>query len=75
MRGVTLIETIISLALLGVILAISGMALSSLRPPAGSSSADSLERARAAAITTGTPQIASGLLFLPDGRIVREHAK
>lgn len=78
-RGVTLIELITALAILGLVVGISGVALASLRFPRESETARELQRARIAAIRTGRPVIVVGhlapdtghrFLFLPDGRAV-----
>jgi prepilin-type N-terminal cleavage/methylation domain-containing protein len=84
-RGVTLVELIVALALLGLILGISGMALTSLRPSPGSERVRVLATARSRAIRTGqqvrvsvdSPVTGSGIprhstlvVFLPDGRAI-----
>lgn len=68
-RGFTLVELIVVLSLFGLMLGISGLALSSLRvsePPAQ----QELRAARAGAIRDGIPRTAHGVLFLPDGRAI-----
>lgn len=70
MRGVTLLETIVALAIFGVLLGLSALALAPLRNPPGAAFLDSLERARATAIVSGTPERLGGVLFLPDGRVI-----
>ncbi len=76
-RGVTLVELMVALALLGLILGISTLAVASLRPPAGSEIKQAVQRARAEAIRTGVPVSTARyhsplptVLFLPDGRAV-----
>jgi type II secretory pathway pseudopilin PulG len=72
MAGVTLVELLAVLLMLGLLLGVSGMALGSLSTPKESKRVRDLERARATAIRTG---IASSVTldsaivrFLPDGR-------
>ena len=67
-RGVTLLELVVVLALLGVIFAVSSVALGSLRQPGPTGTASELRAARRQAIQSGIAQRASGALFLPDGR-------
>lgn len=77
----TLIEMIVVIALLGLILGISGLALASLREPRGSARARALTEARAQAIRSGEPvrvdlappdstdaPSSVPVVFLPDGR-------
>ncbi len=64
----TLIELIVALVILSLILGVSGLALASLRPPAGSELARARQQARAQAISTGTPVRGDSVLYLPDGR-------
>lgn len=79
--GFTLVELIVVLAIMGLMAGISGLAMTSLRPPRESVCAQALRRARAAAIRTGQPtraEITPGAasdcsvlpapMFLPDGR-------
>jgi len=81
--GVTLIELVVALALLGLILGISGLALASLQSPRDSERVRELSRARAEAIRTARPVRAAfptdtvrnrsplpSPLFLPDGRAI-----
>ena len=78
MRGITLLELIVALALLTVILGVSGLAVASLRPPPQSEQLRALRQARTQAIRSGAPVQAvmhnaprsTHLLFLPDGRAV-----
>src|SRR6266545_2251872 len=71
MKGVTLVELIVALALLGLILGISGLALESLRPPPASDAMRQLEAARAQALRTGRPVVVHvdtvPVRFAPDG--------
>jgi len=69
-RGVTLLELIVSLALLAVILGVSGLALAGLRPTSRAGAEGRLRQARADAIRGGTAVRAESVLFLPDGRAV-----
>jgi hypothetical protein len=82
--GTTLVEMIVVLALLGVILGVSGVTLASLRQPGDAHAVHELRGARAEAIRTGRPvhvlgvpgdSVASHIprppplvTFLPDGR-------
>ena len=71
-RGVTLVELLVVLVLLGLLFAVSGLALASLSPPRDSARVRALAAARAKAIRAGVPvslnDSASTVLFLPDGR-------
>jgi len=84
-KGTTLIELVVALAVLGLILGISGLALASLRAPRESERVRELRRARAEAIRAGTPvrtavspdtatndapRTRHSILFLPDGRAI-----
>jgi prepilin-type N-terminal cleavage/methylation domain-containing protein len=53
--GVTLVELLVVLTILGLILAISGVALASLRAPREAALVRALREARAKAIRTGKP--------------------
>jgi prepilin-type N-terminal cleavage/methylation domain-containing protein len=76
--GVTLIELIVVLAIIGVMAAISGVAVAGLTLPRESEETAALRRARTEAIVTGAPVRAvdhrsprtAHPLFLPDGRAV-----
>src|SRR5262249_11186000 len=68
MRGVTLLELLVVLAILGVLLGVTGLALGSLKAPRESQETADLRLARTTAIRSGIPQRARGILFLPDGR-------
>ena len=70
MRGVTLIELIVALALVGLILGVSGLSLASLQPEQRSLAIRAMERARSQAIRTGSPVRVDSVLFLPDGRAI-----
>jgi len=69
-RGVTLVELLVVLALLGLVLGVSGLALASLREPLKAEELRDLQRARADAVQSGEPRTAHGVLFLPDGRAI-----
>jgi len=68
--GVTLVELLVVLAVLGLVLGVSGLALASLHEPRESDELRDLRRARAAAIDSGGARAAHGVLFLPDGRAI-----
>ena len=81
--GFTILELMVVLAILGLTLAVSGLALASLRAPRESAWIREVRRARAEAIRTGAAVRASlpappsttlhrprPLLFLPDGQAV-----
>ncbi len=81
MRGVTLVELLVVIVILGVVFSTTGLALTSLRAPRASAWVRELHRAREEAIRTGRqvrakqplpPATALGRprppLFLPDGR-------
>jgi prepilin-type N-terminal cleavage/methylation domain-containing protein len=68
--GVTLVELVVVLAILGLVLGVSGLALASLRKPAQSAEIQNLARARAEAIQDGEPVARDSVLFLPDGRAI-----
>ncbi|OLD39482.1 MAG: hypothetical protein AUI57_03160 [Candidatus Rokubacteria bacterium 13_1_40CM_2_68_8] len=76
-RGVTLVELIVVVAIIGLVFGVTGLAFSSLRAPRESAWAAALRQARTEAIhngrpvravTTGTQHVAP--LFLPDGRAI-----
>lgn len=82
LAGVTLVELLVVLALLGVMLGVTTVAIVSLDPPVGAERAAALRRARAEAVRTGKPVRITGssmtpgsdrsplpvqVLFLPDG--------
>lgn len=64
----TLVELTVVLAILGLLAAISGLALASLKPRQEAAELRELRRARAEAIRTGVAVRALSVLFLPDGR-------
>jgi prepilin-type N-terminal cleavage/methylation domain-containing protein len=76
--GFTLLEVIVVIAVLGLILGMSGLAFVGLRAPRESDIARELRRARNQAIQTGRPVITGNnrapriayVLFLPDGRAI-----
>jgi prepilin-type N-terminal cleavage/methylation domain-containing protein len=74
--GVTLLELIVVLGILGVILGVSGLALGALKAPASGASLRELQRVRTEAIRTGMPRTTHDarrtavVRFLPDGRAI-----
>jgi prepilin-type N-terminal cleavage/methylation domain-containing protein len=70
MRGVTLVELIVALALFGLILAVSGLSLASLQPARHSAAIRAMEHARADAIRMGSPVRVDSVLYLPDCRAI-----
>jgi len=84
-RGFTLLEVVVALALFGLVLGVSGLALASLREPSAAALSRQLIAARDSAIRSGdrvsvtvslpdtgeyhAPRT-THLLFLPDGRAV-----
>jgi prepilin-type N-terminal cleavage/methylation domain-containing protein len=70
MRGVTLVELIVALALFGLILGVSGLSLASLQPARESAAIRAMEHAHAEAIRRGSPVRVDSVLFLPDGRAI-----
>jgi len=70
MRGVTLLELLVVLTILGLLLGVSGLAIGSLRVPRESQDVIDLRRARADAIQSGVPRTVHGVRFLPDGRAI-----
>jgi prepilin-type N-terminal cleavage/methylation domain-containing protein len=69
-RGMTLLELLVVLTVLGVVFGVTGLAIGSLRAPRESEEILALSRARAEAIHSGAPRKADGVLFLPDGRAI-----
>lgn len=71
MRGVTLVELLVVLALLGVLTGLAGVTLGSLRAPPVSEPLGELQAARAAAVRTGRPtewsHETTAIRFRPDG--------
>ncbi len=68
MRGFTLIEMLVVIALLGIMVGVTTVALAPRRQTQGPSS--DLQHARIDAIKSGAPRMAHGVLFLPDGRAI-----
>jgi prepilin-type N-terminal cleavage/methylation domain-containing protein len=73
--GFTLVELVVVLAILGLVLMVSGVALTSVRPTPATDSSRALARARAEAIRAGRPVVVTHhaprtthIVFLPDGR-------
>jgi prepilin-type N-terminal cleavage/methylation domain-containing protein len=73
MRGVTLLELLVVLTILGLLLGLSGLAIGSLQMPRESQQTIELRRSRADAIQSGAPRTAYGVRFLPDGRAIGPH--
>jgi prepilin-type N-terminal cleavage/methylation domain-containing protein len=69
-HGVTLLELIVVLAVLGVILGVTGLALGTLKSPREAQRLTDLRQARAEAIHAGAPRTAHGIRFLPDSRAI-----
>ena len=69
-RGVTLVELLAVLTVLGLTLGVSGLALASLRAPRESELVMELRQARADAIRAGAPRTSHQIRFLPDGRAI-----
>lgn len=65
-RGFTLLEVLVTLSLLGLMGAVSGLSVAALRPREGSVALRAIERARSDAVETGRP-----IVFHHDGRQVR----
>lgn len=75
MRGTTLVELLVTLAILGLLAALSGVSVAGLRPPTAAGPARALDSARAAAIRAGRIIRFAGdsgyrAVLLPDGRVV-----
>jgi prepilin-type N-terminal cleavage/methylation domain-containing protein len=70
MRGVTLVELLVVLTVVGLLIGLTGLALASLREPHESQRVMEMRAARAAAIRDGIRISADGALFLPDGRVI-----
>ncbi len=68
MRGFTLMEMLVVLALLGIMVGVSTLALA--RRPAPTRALMEVQEARIEAIKSGEPRTAHGVLFLPDGRAI-----
>lgn len=77
-EGFTLVEVIVVIAILGITLGVSGLALASLKAPRESEVVRQLRRSRENAILSGIPihtvmnhaPRTTHVLFLPDGRAV-----
>jgi len=69
-QGVTLLELLVVLTLLGVVLGVAGLAIGSLQAPRESEEILALKRAREDAIHSGVPRTTHGVRFLPDGRAI-----
>jgi prepilin-type N-terminal cleavage/methylation domain-containing protein len=69
-HGVTLLELLVVLTVLGIVLAVSGLAVNSLRLSRGSEEQMVVATVRAQAIHSGASRTANGALFLPDGRVI-----
>lgn len=70
MRGVTLLELLVVLTIVGVLLGVTGLAIGSLQTPREAQGVMDLRDARSAAIHSGRPRLAHDVLFLPDGRAI-----
>jgi prepilin-type N-terminal cleavage/methylation domain-containing protein len=80
-RGLTLVEMLVVLALLGVVASIAAVALPPVAAPPASTALDSLATARRTAITSGRPVTvvlsfdsgpARRVTAFPDGRVVAD---
>ena len=69
-HGVTLLELLVVLTVLGVVLGMTGLAIASLKAPRESDEILALRRARAEAIQLSAPRSVQGVRFLPDGRAI-----
>jgi prepilin-type N-terminal cleavage/methylation domain-containing protein len=67
-HGLTLLELVVVLTILGIVLGVTGLALGALQSPRESQMLMELRAARADAIQSGAQRVARGVLFLPDGR-------
>lgn len=68
-KGFTLLELIAVLAIVGLIVSLSTVALGSLVRPEDPD-VRARREARAKAIRQGIPVVSHGLRFLPDGRVI-----
>jgi hypothetical protein len=72
--GITLVELLVVLVLLGLLTTLGAVSVTSLRPPPGAARLDTLRSARARAIRSGTPVTlthdSAPIRFLPDGRVL-----
>jgi prepilin-type N-terminal cleavage/methylation domain-containing protein len=77
-RGYTLLEVLVVLAIMGIALGVSGLALASLKAPREAEQVRQLRQARERAIQSGGPvflditmaRSTTHVLFLPDGRAI-----
>jgi prepilin-type N-terminal cleavage/methylation domain-containing protein len=72
-RGATLVELMVTVAVLGLLAGLAAVSVQALRPPETTERDDALAEARARAVRTGQPVRVRGeapVLFLPDGRAV-----
>lgn len=80
-EGVTLVELLVVLAIIGLTAGVAGVAVAALRPPPESHLAGAIRRTRATAIRTGVPLMVwielaeparppALFRFLPDGRVL-----
>ena len=63
-------ELLVTLTIVGLVLGVTGLALTSLETPRESHQIRDLRRARIEAIQSGIPRTAHHVLFLPDGRAI-----
>ena len=74
MRGVTLVELLVVLAVVGIIAAVSGVGLATLRAPTGAARHTAVETARTRAILFGEAVVvvvdSASVRLLPDGRVI-----
>lgn len=72
-RGTTLIELVVTLAVMGMLAGLAAASIAALRPPKTDERLRDLARARGQAIRSGIAVRVEGtspVLFLPDGRAV-----
>jgi prepilin-type N-terminal cleavage/methylation domain-containing protein len=72
--GITLVELLVALVIVGLLAAIGTVSVTSLRPPLEAARLDTLRSARVRAIRTGAPVMlmldSLPIRFLPDGRVL-----
>jgi Tfp pilus assembly protein FimT len=72
--GITLVELLVVLVLLGLLTTLGAVSVTSLRPPPDAARLDTLRAARAQAIRGGIPVMLTldsvPIRFLPDGRVL-----
>jgi len=72
--GITLVELLVVLVLLGLLTTLGAVSVTSLRPPPEAARLDTLRAARAKAIRSGVPVMLTldsvPIRFLPDGRVL-----